>query len=86
MKEGVRGAVLGSTSDLGKRGTQLWKPGPKWATVRQMLLPGGHLNPVNGMLPGLDQPLLESGDPVTGATKNMYRKENKQKHIAKQLA
>ena len=47
---------------------------------------GGHSNPVHGMVPCLEQPMMESGDPVAGATKNKHRKENKRKRIAKQLA
>ena len=51
-------------------------------------------NPVNGSpvgsvlgdeFPGLQQPFLKSGVTVTGETKNIHRRENKQKRIAKQL-
>ena len=76
-----------STSDLGsKKGDTIEETWPEVGHseanaaimhTRSILMGGSHSNLVNGMLPGLEQPMLESGDPVTGATKNKHGKENK---------
>ena len=50
------------------------------------ILMEGHSNPVDGMVPGLAQPIIESGEKVTGTTKNKHQKEKTRKHIAKQWA
>ena len=36
------------------------------------------------MTEGIEAPLLESNDPVTGMDKGQHRKENKQKRVLKQ--
>ena len=61
VKKGVRGAALGSTSDLGKKGDTVVETRPKVghseANVAiihtSSILTRGHLNSVNGMLPSL---------------------------------
>ena len=82
VNAGVRGAALGSTSDLGKMGDTIVETRPKVGQSEANVAMGGHSNPVNGMLPGVEQPMLDSGDPVTWATKSRHRKENKRKFIA----
>ena len=92
VKEGVREAR--KASDLGTAGDTMVETRPKSghsdANVAPMhaspSLKVGHSAPGTGMECGLEQPRMESGAEVTGATKNKHRKENKRKRIAKQLA